>query len=216
MTLEKKAESLGVTASERLKVVEGQALLHGYLERKNKSGLPYTALVSIGSNENAKQNIAAILKIVQLFDAVEISPIYESISSQDAALSYLNLVVKINTNLSMVDLIVVFKKIEVLFGRKKNHKNKAVALDIDVLTFDFFLDAIDSQFSINKMLSEEVPSLPRVKDLAEPYVLCPLAKLCPEVNHPTLLKNYRDLWDEYLRLQGNPLTEVFLDNIFTQ
>ena len=200
----------------QLKIYEGQRLLDRYLVKQNKNEKPYIVLISIGSNENAKQNISGLLKIIELFGSVEISPIYESASHQDFSLSYLNLVIKISTFLSVTDVISIFKKIEILFGRKKNHRNKKVTLDIDVLTFDRFLGSIDGIHLVEKVPLIGEVQLPREKDLAQPYVLGPLAKLCPEMKHPIYLKNYRDLWGEYMNLHGNPLTEVSLENTFAQ
>ena len=124
--------------------------------------------------------------------------------------------IKISTFLSVTDVISIFKKIEILFGRKKNHRNKKVTLDIDVLTFDRFLGSIDGIHLVEKVPLIGEVQLPREKDLAQPYVLGPLAKLCPEMKHPIYLKNYRDLWGEYMNLHGNPLTEVSLENTFAQ
>ena len=104
------------------------------LEKQAKS-----TYLGIGSNLGDRlSNIEAAKKLIinNNIYIEDTSSFYETPSWPDKRFpSYLNLVVKINTNLSLIDLFIIIKNIEKKIGRKKTLKNHPRVCDIDILDF---------------------------------------------------------------------------------
>ena len=96
--------------------------------------------LGIGSNlGNKKKNIEqAKFELIDNNIWIEKSSnYYESLSWPDPKNpTFLNIVLKIRTNLSPINLIQICKKIEVTLGRKKGQKNAPHECDIDIIDYN--------------------------------------------------------------------------------
>lgn len=143
--------------------------------------------LSLGSNIDRYRHISAALDaLAGQFGELAISTVYESESVGFAGSHFLNLVVAIDTRLSLAELSAVLKQIEDENGRDRSGpKFSPRTLDIDILTFDDFCGEAGGV------------RLPRDEITKNAFVLRPLAELAPEELHPVEKKTYRSLWQEY-------------------
>lgn len=143
--------------------------------------------ISIGSNiERYRHVTAALDALAEWFGDLVISPVYESESVGFDGSDFLNLVVGINTVVSVGELTRRFKQLEAENGRKAGApKFSPRTLDLDILTYG---DA-----SGNK----EGVELPRSEILKNAFVLRPLADIAPDERHPVCGQSYRQLWQDY-------------------
>lgn len=143
--------------------------------------------ISIGSNIERYRHVTAALNALQeWFGELEISPVYESESVGFDGSDFLNLVVGIETDLSVGDLSRRFKELEAKNGRKIGApKFSPRTLDLDILTCGNLTGTVDGV------------ELPRPEILKNAFVLRPLADIAPDQQHPVCGKPYRQLWREY-------------------
>lgn len=143
--------------------------------------------LSLGSNVDRHNNITAALDaLTDLFGELHISSVYESKSVGFDGSNFFNLVVGVDTRLSITELSETLKRIEDNNGRKRNGpKFSPRTLDIDILTYGDFVGI------------ENGIELPRAEITRNAFVLLPLAEIAPQVLHPQLQKKYIDLWQEY-------------------
>ncbi|MDF2447860.1 MAG: folK [Bacteroidota bacterium] len=141
---------------------------------------------NIGNREDALKK--AIWDISEKAGTIESrSQIYETeawgIDNQQA---YLNQTVKIQTELSPVELIECLLNIEKNLGRQRNFKlqYEARTLDIDIL---FYNDLI---------LKEEHLIIPHPRMHLRKFVLVPLNEIAPNYLHPELNKSIFNLLKE--------------------
>ena len=143
--------------------------------------------LSLGSNVERHKHIAAALDaLTENFGELIISPVYESKSIGFDGSNFFNLVVGVETHLSITDLSELLKRIEDHNGRKRSGpKFSPRTLDIDILTYGEFVGV------------ESGIELPRAEITKNAFVLLPLANIAPELLHPQLQKTYGQLWQEY-------------------
>lgn len=155
--------------------------------------------LGLGSNLEREKNIhAGLVALNNLFGELMISPIYESESVGFKGSHFYNLVVSVNTELTIAQLSAALKKIEDDNGRIRNSsKYSPRSLDIDILTYGNFVGI------------ESGVELPRAEITENAFVLLPLAELAPADVHPVLQKNYAELWDNYDK-NSQRLWQVFL------
>jgi len=154
--------------------------------------------LGVGANLSPEQNIPAGLR--RLADDVEIvavSPCYRSPAVGFDGPAFINLVVEVNTELSVAGLNCALKIIEREFGRLPDaQKYSDRALDIDILVVDDLSGDIDGV------------SLPRTDIWRYAFVLRPLLDLWPEGMCP---KNCAPLADYWPTVSDQPLVRVFLE-----
>lgn len=142
-----------------------------------------SVFLGLGSNENRERNLDAALAALQRrFGLLECSPIFESMPHGGGGQSYLNLVVKLETQLSAGQLKAELRRIEDDAGRIRSRPSPECALDIDILLMDGFVGDFDGVV------------LPHADILHRAYVLQPLALLAPEGIHPVLQISFAELW----------------------
>ena len=90
--------------------------------------------------------------------------------------NFFNIVVKIKTNLSLVDLFFAIKKIEKSFGRKKTQRNYPRKCDIDIIDFK----GLNLKVQLNGLIVE-TPH-PRMQN--RNFVIFPLFELNKTWIHP--------------------------------
>ena len=131
--------------------------------------------LGIGSNlGNRISNIEkAKFKIIQNnIKILQISNYYESLSWPNPKNpKFLNIVLKIKTNLPPLKLLYICKKIEILLGRKKRKKNAPRECDIDIIDYK-------SQKIKDKII------LPHPRMTKRNFVLFPLYELDKAWTHP--------------------------------
>ena len=136
--------------------------------------------IGIGSNlGNRKKNIEkAKFRITQnKINIINCSNFYESLSWPNIKHpKFLNIVLKIDTNLTPLELIKVFKDIEKSLGRKESKRNSPRVCDIDILDY--------KRKRINKNII-----LPHPRLHQRNFVLLPLFELDKSWKHPKNNKN---------------------------
>ena len=150
-------------------------------------------LLGLGSNQNAKVVFKSALNSLQgTFGKLVLSPVYESESVGFDGDNFLNMVVQIQTDLSVGKLLETLRAIEDAHGRDRTQpKFGGRTLDIDILTYNDVVGCIDGV------------TLPRDEVLKNAFVLRPLADTWPNGLHPELQRSYSALWAEYDKASQN-------------
>ena len=140
--------------------------------------------LGIGSNlGNRKKNIekAKYRMIQNEINIVQSSNYYESLSWPDIKNpKFLNIVLKIKTHLTPLNLIRKCKEIEKSLGRKKAPKNSPRVCDIDIIDY-------------NKKLIKNGLIIPHPRLHKRNFVLLPLFELDKNWHHPVLKKHIKKL-----------------------
>ena len=103
---------------------------------------------------------------------------------------FVNLVIKIETNLDAFALFQSLKEIESRLGRLRNFRWGPRTIDLDIL----FFDHLDFQ-------TEEL-TIPHPRVPERQFVLIPLAEIDPKFVHPVLRKTIQELLDKLDNDQG--------------
>ncbi len=144
-----------------------------------------TIFLSLGSNIDARNHIQRALEILRsTFFSLEASPVYESEAVGFKGDNFLNLVVRIESDMELLSLVKQLKLIEDQLGRERTGpKFSSRVIDIDVI---FYGDAC-GEFSGIK--------LPRYEVYENAYVLLPMKDLEPDFVDPLTGKTIRALWE---------------------
>lgn len=144
--------------------------------------------LSLGSNIDAEKNITAALDALHAdFGELIISSVFESEAVGFSGDNFYNLVVAIDTELSVGELSQHLKAIEDANGRARSGpKFSGRTLDIDILTYGDLVGVVDGV------------ELPRAEILTNAFVLWPLSEVAlPEASHPSVGLSYTQLWHDY-------------------
>lgn len=143
--------------------------------------------LGVGSNIERERYIVAGLDALQrLFGDFDHSSVYDSAAVGFEGQPFLNLVMGIDTQLSVAELAKQLRAIEFEHGRPLNATRfSARQLDIDILTYDDRVGTVDGV------------QLPRAEILENAFVLQPLAELAPQACHPVNGRCYAELWAEF-------------------
>lgn len=149
----------------------------------------YTTFLSLGSNlENRVYYLQKALFLLQKKAGIlkKISPVYESPSWGFEADDFLNLCVELETSLSPEALLEKVLEIETSLGRTRSTETgyQPRTLDIDILYYDTLIQKTDSL------------ELPHPELQKRRFVLRPLADIAPQLYHPVLKKDSRNLLQE--------------------
>ena len=147
-----------------------------------------TVYLSLGSNVSPEKNIQfALDQLSEIFGRIDSSSTYQTKAVGFEGSDFLNLVVRINTDLDPAELISQLHRIEEMTGRVTGTKAfNDRTLDIDVLIYD---DLVDLDLNI-----------PRDEILKYGFVLEPLSELDPHGMHPIEKITFLELWS---RLKEN-------------
>ncbi len=149
-----------------------------------------TVLLAIGSNVGDREaNIRKAISLLKENKEIEVLSVSSLLETEAVGVPpqgpFLNGAVKIETELTPLDLLSRLKNIERRLGRAKTEQNAPRPMDLDILFYD---DVV-----IVEGRSLTIPH-PR---LAERYfVLKPLAEIAPDFKHPRLQKTVKELYDE--------------------
>jgi len=156
--------------------------------------------LGIGANLGNRENniFLAVEKIRELIGPViNVSPVYETepwgFKSEN---KFLNIVIEVETKIKPSGLLGRLMMIESLLGRVRDGKQyTSRTIDIDILLYN------------NKVLETKVLVIPHPRMHERKFVLVPLCEIAPDMVHPVLKKNIRELLKEcpdksYVRRQG--------------
>ncbi|EJO5348846.1 2-amino-4-hydroxy-6-hydroxymethyldihydropteridine diphosphokinase [Clostridium botulinum] len=148
----------------------------------------HTAYVAFGSNMGEKENYIkkALEKIEEKgIKIIKVSPIYETepygVLDQD---SFLNGMVKIETNLTPEDLIKKLLYIEKQLDRVRERKWGPRTIDLDIIFYD------------DLIINKENLIIPHKDMENREFVLKPLCDIDENLIHPVLKKSVKQLYDE--------------------
>lgn len=142
------------------------------------------AWISLGSNIDREHNIrAALHDLRNEFGSLWLSRVYESEAVGFSGDAFYNMVVGIDTEVSVSQLIGCFRAIESAHGRTREGSGfSSRTLDIDLLTYG------------DQVVDLEGVHLPRDEITRYAFVLLPLSEMAGESRHPELGVTYRELW----------------------
>lgn len=145
------------------------------------------AYLGLGSNVAARVNIASgIAALDEAFAAVRFSPLYRAPAVGFNGSDFINLVARIETDMSPLDLKCFLHALEDRHGRIRDvPKFSDRTLDIDILLYDDLY-----------LISPEL-EIPREEILTAAHVLKPLADLAPKLLHPVSRRTMAELWDDF-------------------
>jgi len=154
-----------------------------------------TAFIALGSNiGNRYDNLVnAINQLVSypVIRLVNISSVYETdpVGYVDQDL-FLNMVIKVQTSLSALELLDLCLKIEVELGRKREIKWGPRTIDLDILTFN------------QENIESEKLHVPHPRMLERAFVLVPLVEIDENLRLPGVDKPLNILLDELPDKEG--------------
>lgn len=140
--------------------------------------------LSLGSNIEREKHIRAALRALrERFGALVVSPVYDSAAVGFDGDAFLNLVVGIDTALSVGELAAWLRALEDTHGRvrERGRQFNDRTLDIDILTYG------------NLSGTHDGIELPRAEIVKHAFVLRPLVDVAADEMHPLLGLTYRDL-----------------------
>ncbi|MBL4741431.1 MAG: 2-amino-4-hydroxy-6-hydroxymethyldihydropteridine diphosphokinase [Idiomarina sp.] len=145
-----------------------------------------SVFLGLGSNiEREKHILAGIIDIAEHFQWLQRSRVYESRAVGFDGSNFYNLVVEVQTHLSVQQVQQRCKQIEQDHGRSEHSpKYSPRTLDIDLLLY-------------GELCHERSPQLPRAEILHNAFVLRPLAEIAPDRVHPICGESYQQLWQAY-------------------
>ena len=155
-----------------------------------------TIYLGIGSNiGNKKVNIekAKFELIRNNIKILKSSSYYSSLSWPNPNYpKFINIVLKIKTNIDPIKLLEICKEIEIKLGRKKTVRNAPRECDIDILDYD------------NKNLKKGI-SLPHPRMHKRNFVLLPLFEINKDWRHPISKLHIKSL---ILSLSNRDITSI--------
>lgn len=146
-----------------------------------------TAYLSLGSNIDARNNIrSAIVHLRDTFARVDLSPVYQATAYGFDGNDFINLVARIETPLTPLELKDFLTELENQHKRDRNAPKFADrTLDIDILLYD------------DLYLLSPALEIPRNEILEAAYVLKPMADLAPDLHHPGCRIPFSELWNNF-------------------
>lgn len=158
------------------------------------------AYVSIGSNVDAERQIREVLQRLRTtFGELELSTTYRNPAVGFDGDDFLNLVVGFDTGLGLKGTAEKLRELEAAQGRDRSlPKFSARTIDLDLLILD------------NCVEEEGGVQLPRDEILKYAFVLCPLAELVGEFQHPETGQSYGDHWTAFDKA-SQPMTPLVIE-----
>lgn len=146
-----------------------------------------TVYLGLGSNVDARANIASgIGALRDTFGHIALSPIYEAAAVGFEGDDFINLVARVETDMSPLEIKEYLHDLEDRHGRDRSQpKYSDRTLDIDILLYD------------DLWLLSPGLQIPRNEILTAAHVLRPLADLAPDLIHPVRRQSLADLWHAF-------------------
>lgn len=146
--------------------------------------------ISLGSNVereyHVQQGLKALAESFHLpFKQLLLSSLFKSRAVGFSGNAFYNMVIGIQTQLSVEQVAIKLRNIEINFGRTLDAKKFSPrTLDLDLLLYD-------------DLIIDKPAQLPRDEIDKNAFVLWPLSEIAPKLIHPRLKKNYQTLWQNY-------------------
>lgn len=146
--------------------------------------------ISLGSNikreHYVKHGLLALASAFELpFEQLTLSSLFESEAVGFDGATFYNMVIGINCLKTVDEVTKILRAIEFSHGREHNAKKYSPrTLDLDLLLYDNLIIELPAQ-------------LPRDEITKNAFVLWPLSQVAPELIHPIVKQNYRQLWQNY-------------------
>ena len=145
-----------------------------------------STFLGLGSNQgDRRKNILSAIDLIGTYigEVISQSPVYETepwrLESSD---EFLNIVIKVLTELTPMDLLKKTHEIEKRLGRTRNEmRYSSRTNDIDILLYN------------SKILNKKILKVPHPMIPERRFVLVPLCDIEPEGIHPVLNKTFSEL-----------------------
>ena len=146
-----------------------------------------TVFVSVGSNIEREKNLRlGVAALQSCFGDLTCSSIYQSRAVGFAGEDFFNMVLSLETALSVSEVAAMLREIEQRHGRVRNcAKFSPRTLDLDILLYG------------DEVLHEQRMDIPRAEIEINAHVLQPLAELAPQLCHPLVGMTYQQLWAQF-------------------
>ena len=145
--------------------------------------------LAIGSNLGDRLTNIELAKKMLVLNKIyikDVSSYYETPSWPDSTFpKFFNIVLKVKTNMSLINLFKTIKNIEKKIGRKKTLKNHPRICDIDILDYK----GLTYEFSINN----DKLIIPHPRLHSRNFVLFPLFEIEKNWKHPFKKTKIQDL-----------------------
>lgn len=151
-------------------------------------------VVGVGSNFNARSNIASALEaLTELFGKLDVSPLYQSADLNEGqglklktSADYFNMALAFSSPLTASAVIALLKRIEVSLGRTPHSKaNNQVPIDLDLLLFGDDSVVVDGR------------EYPAIEVTQRSFILAPLADVAGGQIDKESKLSYRQLWQNF-------------------
>ena len=144
-----------------------------------------TTYIGVGTNVERKKHVeAAIVELSKLSQHVKLSTIYECEPVGFDSHAFYNLVIELQTSMSLQELSQSLRQIETIWGREEfAEKYQDRSLDLDILLF-------------GDEVRDSAPQLPRHDIFKYPFVIQPLYELCPDLRIPSDGRTVRQVWSQ--------------------
>ena len=154
-----------------------------------------TIFLGLGSNEAPERNLRlAIRELAARYGELALSPVYRSAAVGFEGADFLNLVVRMESDVTPLEIAAEVERIHNMAGPLRgSDKWESRPIDIDLLLYN---DLVDDALRI-----------PRGDVLRFSFVLRPLSDIAPEHVHPVTGKTFREHWQEFDQ-QDHPLKEI--------
>jgi len=147
--------------------------------------------VSIGSNINREESIrGALQELSAAFGPLICSNVYETEAIGFEGDAFYNLVVGLDTELSVDALKAEFDRIEKLYGRTAASRRFAPrTLDLDLLLYGDLVDTTGTHDIPRKEINEYA------------FVLLPLSEIAGDLTHPATGESFAAMWSRFPKNQ---------------
>ncbi len=152
---------------------------------KLSGGKMADAYISIGSNINPKENIKKCLDILKSeFEVIATSPMYETKPyGYENQSNFINLAVKIKTEISPYELLKALQQIENKLGRKREFRFSPRTIDLDILLYG------------SEVINDKDLTIPHKGLFERDFMLIPLLDIATEITDPITKKKAKNLKD---------------------
>jgi 2-amino-4-hydroxy-6-hydroxymethyldihydropteridine diphosphokinase len=143
--------------------------------------------VAAGSNIDPLRNLSAALERLELsYAPLRVSPAYRNKAVGFEGDDFVNLVVGFDTDQTLEQVRARLQIIEADCGRPREAPKWAPrSMDLDILLFG------------DEVRNEPGLIVPRPDLVKRPYMLKPIVDIAPSLQHPTLHRTMRELWDAF-------------------
>ena len=146
-----------------------------------------TVYLGLGSNIEPEKNLGkAVRELRRRYGELDVSTVYRSTAVGFDGDDFLNLVVRLLSDESPLEICEEIERLHNLSGRKrKGQKWASRPLDIDLLLYN------------DLVMNERPVRVPRDDVLRYSFVLRPMAELAPDLVHPVTGRTMQSHWDEF-------------------